>query len=65
MAGWEADKQLHSGYRPSKPDSPGCTEEQHRQVATFRPRLMALGTRVITHPYWQTLSGTDVFTARM
>ncbi|NYS17281.1 hypothetical protein HFP43_00340 [Streptomyces sp. SJ1-7] len=65
MAGWEGDKQLHSGYRSSKPDSPGYTEEQHRQVAAFRARLLELGTLVITHPYWQTLSGTDVFTARM
>ncbi|WP_327391159.1 hypothetical protein OG728_37815 [Streptomyces microflavus] len=65
MAGWEGDKQLHSGYRSSKPDSPGYTGEQHRQVAAFRARLLELGTLVITHPYWQTLSGTDVFTARM
>ncbi|MFJ1959006.1 hypothetical protein ACIOGT_39195 [Streptomyces microflavus] len=65
MAGWEADKQLHSGYRSSKPDSPGYTGEQHRQVAAFRARLLELGTLVITHPYWQALSGTDVFTARM
>ncbi|MFE9015624.1 hypothetical protein [Streptomyces cyaneofuscatus] len=65
MAGWEGDKQLHSRCRPSKPDSPGYTEEQHRQVAAFRARLLELGTLVITHPYWQTLSGTDVVTARM
>ncbi|MGW7397863.1 hypothetical protein ACWGH7_15355 [Streptomyces cyaneofuscatus] len=65
MAGWEGDKQLHSGYRSSKPDSPGYTEEQHQQVAAYRARLLELGTQVLTHPFWETLERGNVFAARM
>lgn len=65
MPGWEGDKQLHSGYRASKPDSPGYTEEQHQQVAAYRARLLELGTQVMTHPFWEALKGSDLFAARM
>ncbi|WUW27004.1 hypothetical protein OG521_39840 (plasmid) [Streptomyces sp. NBC_01463] len=56
MPGWEADKQLHSDYRPTKPDSPGYTDEQHEQVAAYRAELLQLSTTVMTHPYWKGLS---------
>ncbi|XMN04554.1 hypothetical protein ACK8N7_00020 [Streptomyces griseobrunneus] len=65
MAGWEGDKQLHSGYRSSKPDSPGYTEEQRQQVAAYRARLLELSTQVLTHPFWESLKGSDLFAARM
>ncbi|WP_411120331.1 hypothetical protein [Streptomyces sp. 058-1L] len=65
MAGWEGDKQLHSGYRSSKPDSPGYTDEQHQQVAAYRAQLLKLGTQVLTHPFWETLKGNDLFAVRM
>ena len=35
MPGWEGSKQLHSDDRPSKPSSPGYTEEQRAEVARF------------------------------
>lgn len=65
MPGWEGDKQLHSGYRSSKPDSPGYTDEQKRQVAEYRGRLLELSITVATHPYWQTLGEGQVVAARM
>ncbi len=65
MPAREADKQLHSGYRPSRPDSPGYTEEQHRQVAAYRERLLELGVRVTTHPFWKTVEPGLVVAARI
>ncbi|MFI0596671.1 hypothetical protein [Streptomyces griseus] len=65
MPGWQADKQLHSDYRPSKPDSPGYTSEQHQQVAAFRKRLLDLSIKVSTHPFWQTLGSGLVVEGRM
>ncbi|MFE6764564.1 hypothetical protein [Streptomyces sp. NPDC057689] len=41
-AGWEANKQLHSGYRSAKPDSPGYTPEQHEQVNECQAELLAM-----------------------
>ncbi|MFJ6463312.1 hypothetical protein ACIQM0_20145 [Streptomyces sp. NPDC091387] len=65
MSGWESDKQLHSGYRSSKADSPGYTEEQHREVARLRLELLALSAVVSTHPFWSTLGRGDVIQGRM
>ncbi|WP_103509035.1 hypothetical protein [Streptomyces sp. SM13] len=65
MPGWQADKQLHSDYRPSKPDSPGCTDEQRQQVAAYRKRLLDLGIQVSTHPFLQTLGPGLVVEGRM
>ncbi|MFB6990270.1 hypothetical protein [Streptomyces sp. NPDC056304] len=65
MSGWESDKQLHSTYRSGKPDSPGYTEEQAADVTRFRAELLRLSTEVVTHPYWQSLSGPDLVDARM
>ncbi|MYQ40732.1 hypothetical protein GTW61_21230 [Streptomyces sp. SID4921] len=65
MAGWEGDKQLHSGYRSAKPDSPGYTEEQHREVARFRAELLRLSTVVATHPFWATLERSETVAGRM
>ncbi|MFI7086564.1 hypothetical protein ACIBUR_23575 [Streptomyces anulatus] len=64
MPGWQADKQLHSDYRPAKPDSPGYTEEQHQQVAAYRKLLLALSAQVSTHPSWQTLGPRNVVSGR-
>lgn len=64
MPGWEADKQLHSGYRSAKPDSPGYTDEQREQLAAYRAQLLELSTTVMTHPYWTGLS-ENVVAARM
>ncbi|MER5277756.1 hypothetical protein ABT025_18635 [Streptomyces sp. NPDC002809] len=64
MPGWEANKQLHSNYISSKPDSPGYTDEQAAEVARFRARLLELSTTVMTHPFWATV-GDDVVKARM
>ncbi|MDQ0701101.1 hypothetical protein [Streptomyces sp. W4I9-2] len=65
MPGWQADKQLHSDYRPAKPDSPGYTEEQHQQVAAHRKLLLELSALVSTHPFWQTLDLGNVVSGRM
>ncbi|MET8480013.1 hypothetical protein ABZV68_22920 [Streptomyces clavifer] len=65
MPGWEGDKQLHSGYRPAKPDSPGYTDEQHREVARLRAELLELSTVVATHPFWATLERESVVRGRM
>ncbi|WP_334664597.1 hypothetical protein [Streptomyces cyaneofuscatus] len=65
MPGWEGNKQLHSGYRSSKPDSPGYTEEQRQQVAAYRARLLELSTQVVTHSFWETLKGNGLFAAHM
>ncbi|MFJ8864006.1 hypothetical protein ACIRD8_37130 [Streptomyces sp. NPDC102451] len=65
MPGWEGEKQLHSGYRSAKPDSPGYTEEQRREVARFRAELLKLSSVVFTHPFWATLERSDVVARRM
>ncbi|MFB8025462.1 hypothetical protein ACFQ6U_09875 [Streptomyces sp. NPDC056465] len=65
MPGWEGDKQVHSDYRSSKPDSPGYTEEQHREVAAFRARFLELSITVSTHPFWATLERSAVVAGRM
>jgi len=65
MAGWEGDNQLHSRFRSSKPDSSGYTEEQRQQVAAYRARLLELSTQVVTHSFWETLKGDDLFAAQM
>ncbi|MGY3676477.1 hypothetical protein [Streptomyces sp. TE33382] len=64
MDGWEAEKQIHSSYRPAKTDSPGYTDDQTDRLAGYRHRLLELSTTVVTHPYWQTLSGPDQVKAR-
>ncbi|MBM7052825.1 hypothetical protein [Streptomyces durocortorensis] len=48
-------QELHSNYRPSKPDSLGYTDEQHQQVAAYWKRLLQLSIKVTTHRFWQTL----------
>lgn len=64
MPGWEADKQLHSGYRSAKPDSPGYTDEQREQLAVYRAELLELSPTVMTHPCRKGLS-ENVVAARM
>ncbi|MEU8708400.1 hypothetical protein [Streptomyces sp. NPDC048565] len=61
--GWEGDKQLHSGCRPGKADSPGYTDEQHSEVARFRKELLDLSVVVMTHPFWDTVE-RDLVAAR-
>ncbi|MEU6059218.1 hypothetical protein [Streptomyces sp. NPDC047097] len=65
LPGWEAEKQLHSGFRSSKPDSPGYTEEQHAEVARFRAELLELSSTVSTHPFWEQMEQGQVVDARM
>ncbi|MEU9677789.1 hypothetical protein AB0D92_30310 [Streptomyces parvus] len=65
LPGWEAEKQLHSGFRSSKPDSPGYTEEQHAEVARFRAELLELSSTVATHPFWEQVEQGQVVDARM
>ncbi|MFF1916154.1 hypothetical protein ACFVYE_32125 [Streptomyces sp. NPDC058239] len=65
MPGWESDKQLHSNYISSKPDSPGYTEDQHAKVARFRARLLELSITVSTHPFWDSVDVGDCVDARM
>lgn len=65
MPGWESDKQLHSGYRSAKPDSPGYTEEQRAEVARFQAELRELSILVTTHPFWGTVDQEHAVAARM
>ncbi|MFF9593875.1 hypothetical protein ACF1FX_32605 [Streptomyces sp. NPDC014646] len=65
LPGWEGDKHLHSDYRSGKPDSPGYTPEQTAEVARFQEELLRLSVEVSTHPYWQSLSSSDLVDARM
>ncbi|MGY3676438.1 hypothetical protein [Streptomyces sp. TE33382] len=64
MDGWEAEKQVHSSYRPAKQDSPGYTDDQAARLAGYRHRLLELSTTVMTHEYWASLSGPDLVKAR-
>ncbi|MER5503043.1 MULTISPECIES: hypothetical protein [unclassified Streptomyces] len=64
MPGWESDKQLHSTYISSKPDSPGYTEDQAAEVTRFRG-LLELSTTVSTHPFWESVEAGDRVAARM
>ncbi len=50
LPGWETDKQLHSSYRSSKPDSLGYTPEQAGRIAEYRARALELSAIVMTHP---------------
>ncbi|MFJ4972709.1 hypothetical protein [Streptomyces sp. NPDC088755] len=65
LPGWEAEKQLHSGFRSSKPDSPGYSEEQHAEVSRFRAELLELSITVSTHPFWEQVERGQVVDARM
>lgn len=50
--------------KTSFPDSPGWTDGQKQQVEGLRARRLDLATKVMTHDYWDTLSGPDVVAAR-
>ncbi|MFE5852388.1 hypothetical protein ACFQ61_04095 [Streptomyces sp. NPDC056500] len=63
--GWEGDKQLHSDRMPGLPDSPGYTEQQKEEEKRLRGLLLELSAAVSTHPYWQTLRGPELVSARM
>ncbi|MFE7759743.1 hypothetical protein [Streptomyces sp. NPDC057429] len=65
MPAWQAEKQLHGAYQPSRPASPGYTEEQHAAVARFRADLLILSTAVDTHPFWETVDRERLVAARM
>ncbi|MER5973306.1 hypothetical protein ABT112_26870 [Streptomyces sp. NPDC002055] len=62
------------GFRQSKadgywsnrelPDSPGWGKENEELVAGLRRRQVALAETVVTHPFWNTLSGPDRVAAR-
>ncbi|MFF3733402.1 hypothetical protein ACFYXM_24565 [Streptomyces sp. NPDC002476] len=65
LPGWEGDKQLHSGYRSGKADSPGYTPDQVAEVARYREELLRLSVAVSTHPYWESLGGPGLVEARM
>ncbi|MGW4231205.1 hypothetical protein ACWEF9_18225 [Streptomyces sp. NPDC004980] len=65
MPAWQAEKQLHSAYQPSRPASPGYTEEQHAAVARFRADILDLSVTVETHSFWGTLDREQLVAARM
>ncbi|MFB8037740.1 hypothetical protein ACFC5Z_33415 [Streptomyces sp. NPDC056004] len=65
LPGWESDKQLHSNYISSKPDSSGYIEDQAAEVTRFRARLLELSTTVSTHPFWDSVEAGDLVGARM
>ncbi|MFE4454411.1 hypothetical protein [Streptomyces sp. NPDC056796] len=65
MAGWRAEKQVHSDYRPEKADSPGHTPEQRAELARLRKQVLDLSITVSTHPYWTTVDRSDTVACRM
>ncbi|MFF4248921.1 hypothetical protein ACFYY2_31270 [Streptomyces sp. NPDC001822] len=65
MPGWKAEKQLHSDYRPEKPESAGYTPEQKVEVARLRKDALDLSVTVSTHPFWATVDRGEVVEARM
>ncbi|MDJ1645210.1 hypothetical protein [Streptomyces pakalii] len=65
LPGWEAERQLHSGFRSSKQDSPGYTEDQDAEVARFRAELLELSITVSTHQFWKQVDQGQVVDARM
>ncbi|WP_329564464.1 nucleic acid-binding protein (plasmid) [Streptomyces uncialis] len=64
MEAWERPKDYWYSASPSRPASPGWTDEQRDQVAALRARRLALATTVVSHPYWGTLTGGTVSDAR-
>ncbi|MCX4967187.1 hypothetical protein OHA98_20895 [Streptomyces sp. NBC_00654] len=44
---------------PSKEATPGYIEDEAARLAEYRNRVLELSTAVMTHPYWETLSGPD------
>lgn len=65
MPGWEAEKQLHTTYRSSRPASPGYTEEQAAEVERLRSRLVEISATVTVHPFWESVDRENVVAARM
>lgn len=60
------EKPDHWYYRNHpRPASPGYTPAQRDQVEELQARLLAASVRVSTHPYWASLSGEDLVSARM
>ncbi|MEE4597617.1 hypothetical protein V2J94_38050 [Streptomyces sp. DSM 41524] len=53
-------------WRPRKrPATDGWPKEDQAEVRQLRNHQCELTTTVVTHPFWQTLEGPDVVTARM
>ncbi|NUH42873.1 hypothetical protein HUF15_40340 [Streptomyces samsunensis] len=53
-------------WRPrQRPATDGWTEEDQAEVRQLRARQRELSITVVTHPFWQTLEGPDLVTARM
>ncbi|MBM9624388.1 hypothetical protein [Streptomyces zhihengii] len=64
--GWPGTEHPHTGQiSGGREPSPGWSDEQKAAVAQLRQECLALSVTVTTHPYWQTLSGEDVYRARM
>ncbi|WP_329330769.1 hypothetical protein OIU81_03050 [Streptomyces sp. NBC_01454] len=58
---------LHAHPEPPEPinGTAGWSAEDKAREVELRQRLQDLIDQVHTHPYWDTLSGTDLVTARM
>ncbi|MGP3938392.1 hypothetical protein [Streptomyces sp. 6N106] len=52
-------------WRPRKrPATDGWTEEDRAEVQRLRAQQQKLSIEVVTHPFWTTLEGPDLVTAR-
>ncbi|MET9109624.1 hypothetical protein [Streptomyces zhihengii] len=64
--GWTGTEHPHTGLiSDGREPSPGWSDEQKAVVVQLRQECLALSVMVTTHPYWQTLAGEDLHTARM
>ncbi|GGZ20070.1 hypothetical protein [Streptomyces nitrosporeus] len=64
--GWPGKEHSHTGeVTGGRPPSPGWTDEQKAAVSRLRQECLTLSETVVTHPYWQSLSGEDLVRQRM
>ncbi|MEV0090481.1 hypothetical protein [Streptomyces sp. NPDC050738] len=61
----EVDDKSH-WYRRNhpRPASPGYTPEQATELARLRALVLELATKVVTHPYWETVEAGSRVDAR-
>lgn len=54
IPGWPLTHERGRTYESSRPDSPGWSDEQKKQVDDLRARQLKLATHVVTHAFWGT-----------
>lgn len=52
LPGWTHTRENGHFYENERPDSPGWSDEEKKQVEGLRARQMELATYVLTHEFW-------------